>query len=309
MQNPFHSAHQHTLRHTVTCEGIGLHSGGVVRLALMPAEPDTGIVFKRTDVSAPVSYIPALYNHVTDTMLGTTLTNEHGVAVSTVEHLMAALWGAGVDNAYIELSAPEVPIMDGSSEPFLALIAQTGLAQQSSLRSFVRVLKPVTVKEGNSSATLLPAVSFTLDIDIDFAHHSIARQSASYDFGEVSFDAWLGRARTFGFAHEVEKMRSLGLARGGSLDNAIVVGEQGILNEGGLRYSDEFVRHKALDCVGDYFLAGARLIGGVKTSRPGHGINNKLLRALFADRRNWRYESRMGNALPDVAGRGLEAIN
>ena len=294
----FQSSHQHTLKTHISCAGVGLHSGETVSMTLMPAEPGMGIVFKRTDVSAPVSYIHARHEYVTDTMLGTTITNEHGISVSTIEHLMAALWGAGVDNAYIELSAPEVPIMDGSSEPFSFLIDCAGLEKQALPRAYIRILKPVSVKEGQSSASLVPADHFKLSIEIDFTHRAIARQVAQYDFSEVSFKQALARARTFGFAHEVEKMRQHGLARGGSLANAIVVGDTGILNDEGLRFHDEFVRHKALDCVGDYFLCGARIIGESVTVRPGHCINNKLMRALMTDRSAWRYETQMETPIP-----------
>lgn len=277
----FHSPFQHTLNTAVRCTGIGLHSGAPVHMRLTPAEEDTGILFKRTDVSAPISYVPAQYDRVTDTMLGTTIANEHGVAVSTIEHLMAALWGCGVDNAIIELDAPEVPIMDGSSNPFVFLVECAGVAKQSTPRTLLKVMSKLDVKDGASTATILPFGGFALNVTIEFPNPIIARQQAQYDFGRVSFKQMLSRARTFGFAHEVEKMRALGLARGGSLENAIVVDNAGILNEGGLRYADEFVRHKALDCVGDYFLAGARILGEVATSRPGHGINNKLMRALM----------------------------
>ncbi len=278
---------QTTLKQAVSCSGIGLHRGIEVHLRLLPAKADTGIVFRRTDVEKKRGLIPARHDLVTDTRLGTTLRNAHNVSVSTVEHLMAALWGAGVDNAVIELDAPEVPIMDGSSDPFMALIAQAGIRKLASPRKILRVYKEIEVVDGESVARVAPfegqEFGCGLDIAIDYPNTAIPRQNARYDFGRVTFAQALAGARTFGFAHEVEQLRAHGLALGGSLDNAIVVGEHGVLNPGGLRYSDEFVRHKALDCIGDLFLAGHRIEGAFTFTRPGHGINNKLLRALLAD--------------------------
>jgi UDP-3-O-[3-hydroxymyristoyl] N-acetylglucosamine deacetylase len=234
------------------------------------------------------NHVPATYDRVVETTLGTTISNEHGVTVSTIEHVMAALWGAGIDNAIVELDGPEVPIMDGSSEPFIFLLDCAGRTEQDVAKRVIEVLKPITVQEKDSTATLSPSEGFAIDITIDFPHKLINRQQATYDFSQTSFKQALCRARTFGFARDVEKMRSMGLALGGSLHNAIVLADEGILNEGGLRYNDEFVRHKALDCVGDYFLAGGAILGNVETLRPGHGINNKLLHALFADPANYR---------------------
>ena len=289
---------QHTLAHAVTCEGIGLHCGVMVTMVLKPAEENAGITFVRTDVAADKAVIPAQYDLVSDTRLGTSLVNEHGTAVSTIEHLMAALWGAGVDNVTIELNAPEVPIMDGSSEPFLFLIEGVGLREQSAPRRVIRVLKTVTVSNGDSMLTLHPHDGFAMDVTIDFAHKAIAKQQASYDFSRMTFGHMLSRARTFGFAHEVEQLRKLGLARGGSLDNAIVIGEEGVLNREGLRYNDEFVRHKALDCIGDLFLAGGMLLARVDTTRPGHGINNQALRALMADDTAWEWSTANAHEMP-----------
>jgi UDP-3-O-[3-hydroxymyristoyl] N-acetylglucosamine deacetylase len=241
--------------------------------------------------------VHATYDAVVETTLGTTIANKHGVTVSTIEHLMAAIWGAGIDNARIELDGPEVPIMDGSSEPFIFLLECAGRVQQRATRRVIELLKEVRVEEGGSVASIKPSEGFVLEVEIAFNHPLIATQKARYDFSETTFKQSLARARTFGFARDVEKMRSMGLALGGSLHNAIVVGEHDIMNEGGLRYADEFVRHKALDCVGDYFLAGAQLQGEIVTSRPGHGINNKLLRAIFADASNYRI---IGDAVADV---------
>lgn len=278
---------QHTVAAEVSCVGVSLHSGDMINMVIRPALPHTGIVFVRTDIEQH-NVVPATYDAVVETTLGTTIANKHGVSVATIEHLMAALWGAGIDNARIELNGPEVPIMDGSSEPFVFLLECAGRVQQRALKRVVEVLREVSVTEGASTATLTPYDGFTLNIEIAFKHPLIATQKAEYDFSDTSFKQALSRARTFGFEAEVEKMRSMGLALGGSLHNAIVVGESDIVNEGGLRYADEFVRHKALDCVGDYFLAGAAIQGMVNTVRPGHGINNKLIRALFADPANYR---------------------
>lgn len=277
------SVYQKTLRNPVTCSGIGLHSGQTVTLTLLPSKAGTGITFRRTDVPVHTGSIPARYDRVSATTLGTTISNEYGVSVSTIEHLMAALCGSGIDNALIEVNGPEVPIMDGSSEPFVFLIDCAGTITLDVPRRYLQVLKPVKVKDGKSYATLEPAEQFTLDLKIEFDHAAIARQSYHFEVSDDSFKQSLARARTFGFAGEVDRLRKAGLARGGSLDNAIVIGEKGVLNEGGLRYTDEFVRHKALDCLGDIYLAGGYLKGKVSAYRPGHGINNKLLRALFKD--------------------------
>jgi UDP-3-O-[3-hydroxymyristoyl] N-acetylglucosamine deacetylase len=289
---PFHSTYQTTLAGSVTCSGVGVHTGQTVVLTLHPAEADTGIQFVRLDVPEEKSVVRAFYLDVTDTMLGTTITNGHGVSVSTIEHLMAALWGMGVDNAIVTLTGAEVPIMDGSSEPFVFLIECAGIKPLTAHRDTLEILKKVSVQEGSSSASIRPFDGFALDISIEFPHAAIPRQRTVYDFARQDFRHALCRARTFGFAKDVEMLRARGLARGGSLDNAIVINEDGIMNEGGLRYNDEFIRHKALDCVGDFFLTGMRIRGAVTTSRPGHGINNKLLRALLADRSAWRLVTR-----------------
>jgi UDP-3-O-[3-hydroxymyristoyl] N-acetylglucosamine deacetylase len=289
MQNNHESEvqYQHTVAAEVSCVGVSLHSGDMVNMVIRPAQAHSGITFVRKDIDSPHNSIHATYDAVAETTLGTTIANKHGVTVSTIEHLMAALWGAGIDNARIELNGPEVPIMDGSSEPFVFLLDCAGRVQQRALKRVVEVLKEITVTEGGSTATISPHNGFVLEVEIAFNHPLIATQKARYDFADTSFKQSLARARTFGFARDVEKMRSMGLALGGSLHNAIVVGEDDIINEGGLRYADEFVRHKALDCVGDYFLSGAAIHGAVTTRRPGHGINNKLLRALFADPSNY----------------------
>lgn len=293
--------HQRTLQHPVTCIGVGLHTGEHIRLSLKPAPADSGIVFVRTDVDASIAEVPARYDLVSETQLGTTLTNEHGTKACTVEHLMAALWGCGVDNARIELDGPEVPIMDGSSEPFVFLIECAGTVAQNAPRVAIEILRDIEVKDGESTVLLQPADDFSVDISIDFAHDKIGAQHALYDFSQTTFKQALCRARTFGFAHEVEQLRKIGLARGGSLDNAIVLNEDEVMNPEGLRYNDEFVRHKALDCVGDYFLACGHIRGAIRTHRPGHGINNALLHAIFADAANYRIVPMQNADVPAAA--------
>ncbi len=289
----FHSNSQHTIASEITCSGIGLHSGETVAMKLCPAPANAGIIFVRSDIdggSSPRSKIAATYDMVTETTLGTTITNRFGVKTSTIEHLMAALWGLGVDNAIIELDAPEVPIMDGSSEPFIFLIECAGIRQQNAARKFITIDQEIKLSDGDSVAVISPHDGFIIDIDIDFSHDKIAQQNAKYDFDEVSFKQNLSRARTFGFKSDVDKLKSMGLILGGSLDNAIVLDDDKVINEGGLRFDDEFIRHKALDCVGDYFLAGMRIKGHITTSKPGHGVNNKLIHAIFANQDYWHLD-------------------
>ena len=286
-------SNQKTIKQPIQMTGIGLHSGAEVALRIEPAGADHGIVFMRSDVSDKAPSVPAHYDLVTDTKLGTTITNADGISVSTIEHLMAALWGAGVDNAAIHIEGPEIPIMDGSSWPFVQALANAGVTELGKQRKYIRILRPVTVRQGETAASVEPLLqedgSCTLDVTIDFEDAVIARHRAVYDFNRVTFEEALSQARTFGFAHEVEYMRSVGLARGGSLDNAVVVSkDEGILNKEGLRFSDEFVRHKALDAIGDLFTAGYRFEGHFTFVRPGHSINNQLLRAIFSEHENYQ---------------------
>ena len=278
---------QLTVANKVSCIGVGLHTGSRVTLTLHPASAGTGIVFRRLDISSERAFVPARHDAVSDTRLGTTLTNTFGVSVATVEHLMAALWGAGVDNVIAEVDGPEVPIMDGSSEPFTFMIECAGLKALPASRKILRVMKTIEVHEGKSMARVIPNMEgdegCVLDIEIDYDSEVISRQLARYDFRDISFKQSLSRARTFGFEHEVVALRKQGLALGGSLDNAVVVGKTDILNKEGLRYRDEFVRHKALDCLGDLYLAGVQIDGCFTFVRPGHAINNALLKALLAD--------------------------
>lgn len=282
---------QHTLTNRVSCVGVALHTGAKVAMALNPAPANTGIVFKRTDISGADNLVPALYKNVTGTMLGTTISNASGVSVGTIEHLMAALWGCGVDNALIELDGAEVPIMDGSSEPFVFLIECAGISEQNAPRRVIEILKKVEVTDGDKHASIAPSSHFGVSLEIHFGNNAIASQKHEFAAADVSFKTDLSRARTFGFEHEVSKLREMGLARGGSLDNAIVVSGDKVLNEGGLRYNDEFVRHKVLDCIGDVYLAGGVLQGHISASRTGHALNNKLLHALFNTEGAWRISS------------------
>ena len=278
---------QRTLKTPVSCTGVGLHSGVNVTLNLNPASPDTGVIFHRVDIDEKNNTVPATWDRVVDTRMCTAIGNEDGVTVGTIEHLMAALAGCGIDNACVELDGPEVPIMDGSSEPFVLLIESAGVVEQSAPRRVIRILKTVNVKVNDGQATLMPADQPSLNVEIDFDSTFISKQALSMGLVNGSFCKELARARTFGFLHEVEQMRAAGLAKGGSLDNAVVVSQDGVLNDGGLRFDDEFVRHKMLDAVGDLFLAGGHIIGQFSGIRSGHAVNNALLRALFADSEAW----------------------
>ena len=278
---------QRTLRNTIRATGVGLHTGKKVFLTLRPAPVDTGIVFRRVDLD-PVVEIAARADNVGDTTLSTTLV-KGDVRVSTVEHLLSAMAGLGIDNCYVELSAPEVPIMDGSAGPFVFLIQSAGIEEQKAPKQFIRIKRPFTVKDGDKVATFLPFNGFKMAFTIDFVH-PVFRDRATHaeiDFSSTSFVKEVSRARTFGFMHEIEYLRSKGLAQGGSLDNAIVIDEYRILNEDGLRYEDEFVKHKMLDAIGDLYLLGYSLIGEFRAYKSGHALNNASLRALIAERDAW----------------------
>ncbi len=278
---------QQTLASRIACEGIGLHSGAPVRMVLHPAEANSGIVFVRTDLRDAV--VPARHDAVVDTRLCTML-GRGKAQIGTVEHVLAALAGAGIDNARIEINGPEVPILDGSAEPFLFLIDCAGTRQLSAPRRAIRVLRKVRVERGEAFAELLPVASagLTLEFEIDFPAAAIGRQSLALELTPASFRAELAEARTFTLAEEVAQLRAAGLALGGNLSNALVVRDATILNPGGLRMEREFVRHKLLDAVGDLALAGGTLQAVYRSSRGGHALNNALLHALFASRANWR---------------------
>jgi UDP-3-O-[3-hydroxymyristoyl] N-acetylglucosamine deacetylase len=278
---------QRTLRNPIRATGVGLHTGDKVYLTLKPAPVDTGIVFRRVDLD-PVVEIKALAVNVGDTTMSTTLT-QGDVRVSTVEHLLSAMAGLGIDNAFVELSASELPIMDGSAGPFVFLLQSAGIEEQSKAKKFIRILKEVEVTDGDKVARFLPFEGFKVSFSIDFDHPVFHGRTADavMDFSTTSFVKEISRARTFGFMHEFEYLRSKGLARGGSVDNAIVVDEYRVLNEDGLRYEDEFVKHKVLDAIGDLYLLGNSLIGEFKAHKSGHGLNNALLRALLAQDDAW----------------------
>lgn len=282
------------------CRGIGVHSGARVAMVLHPAPSDSGVVFRRTDRGG--ACVTADWRNVQESPLCTTLTNREGVSVATVEHLLAAFAGAEIDNAIVELDGPEVPVMDGSAEPFLFLIERAGIVEQDAPRRAIKVLKPVRVAEEDCAAALEPDVGFSVTFEIDFSSQQVRRQDIALSIDAETFRTDVARARTFGFLEEVERLRAVGLARGGSLDNAVVVSDGKILNMGGLRYADEFVRHKVLDAVGDLYLAGGPIIGHFRGMRSGHAMNRRLLEALFADRTAWCWTTLGAAELGEAAG-------
>lgn len=285
---------QHTVASEVSATGVALHSGVRVQITLKSAPPDTGIIFRRTDLNPPLD-IPARADLVKETRLATTLVN--GTAkVATVEHLLAACVGCGIDNAIIELDNLEVPIMDGSSAPFVFLIEQAGVAEQDAARRYIEILEPVRVEMGDKFAELLPnsgSPQFEVDFTIDFSHPAIPDDQCRVrmKLDDEDFLSHISRARTFGFAYEVETLRSMGLAQGGSMENAVVLDEYKVLNREGLRFADELARHKVLDAVGDLFLLGHRVRGKYHAFKSGHELNNKLCLALQAKPSSWRYST------------------
>lgn len=290
---------QQTLASEVSCMGVGLHSGAQVTLTLQPAPANSGIVFVRNDLEEGANEILADYRSVCDTLLCTKISNDHGASVGTIEHLMAALSAMGVDNVRIEINGPEVPIMDGSSAPFVFLIESVGLQTQDQPRRFIKVLKPVSLEHEGKTVSLAPADDFIIDFSIEFASEAIGHQQIKFDVSASGFKNRYSKARTFGFLQEVEYLRSKGLARGGSLDNAVVVDGDRVLNETGLRYSDEFVRHKVLDAVGDLYLAGARLLGCFTAHKAGHQLNNMILHDLLADESAWCWTTQAAETRDD----------
>jgi UDP-3-O-[3-hydroxymyristoyl] N-acetylglucosamine deacetylase len=278
---------QRTLKNSIKATGVGLHTGDKVLLTLRPAAANTGIVFRRIDLDTPVE-IEARAVNVGDTSLSTTL-EKGDVRVSTVEHLLSAFAGLGVDNAYVDVSAPEVPIMDGSAAPFVFLIQSAGIVEQNVAKRFVRILRPIEVNDGDKKAALTPFDGFKMSFGIEFDHPAFIDRpkTAIIDFSSTSFVREVSRARTFGFLNEIEMLRENNLALGGSLDNAVVVDDYRVMNEDGLRYEDEFVKHKILDAVGDLYLLGHSLIGAFHGFKSGHALNNQLLHALMADQSAW----------------------
>jgi UDP-3-O-[3-hydroxymyristoyl] N-acetylglucosamine deacetylase len=282
---------QRTLRNAIRATGVGLHSGQKVTLNLRPGATNAGIVFRRVDLPQPVD-IPAAPHAVGDTRLSSCL-EKGGVRVATIEHLMSAFAGLGIDNAYVDLDGPEVPIMDGSASPFIFLIQSAGIEEQAAAKKFVRILKSVEVRQGEKWVRFDPYDGFKVTFSIDFNHPVFSRTNRTVimDFGETSFVKEVARARTFGFMQDVENMRAAGLALGGSLDNAVVMDEFRVLNSDGLRYEDEFVKHKVLDAVGDLYQLGHPILGEFKAHKSGHALNNMLLRELLADPKSWVYET------------------
>jgi UDP-3-O-[3-hydroxymyristoyl] N-acetylglucosamine deacetylase len=280
---------QRSLKNVVRATGVGLHTGQKVYLTLRPSAPDTGIVFRRVDLAEPVD-IPAKASRVGDTRLSSCLERD-GVRVATVEHLMSAFAGLGVDNAYVDLTAGEVPIMDGSAGPFIFLIQSAGIEEQNAAKKFIRIRETVEVKDGDKWAKFEPYAGFRLDFSIAFSHPVFQQSSQrlQLDFATTSYVKEISRARTFGFMQDVETMRAQGLGLGGSLDNAVVMDEFRVLNSDGLRYEDEFVKHKVLDAIGDLYLLGHPIVGAFSAHKSGHALNNKLARALLQDTAAWEF--------------------
>jgi len=278
---------QRTLKNSIRATGVGLHTGKKVLMTLRPAPANVGIVFRRTDLATPVD-IKATPENVGETQLGTTLVKD-GVKVSTIEHLLSAFAGLGIDNAFVELSAPEVPIMDGSAGPFVFLLQSAGIEELGSAKRFVRIKKSMRVEDGDKWARFDPFDGFKVNFEIEFDHPIFKKrlQTASMDFSTTSFLKEVSRARTFGFMRDLETLRARNLALGGTMDNAIVLDDFRVLNEDGLRYEDEFVKHKILDAIGDLYLLGHSLIGEFSGFKSGHALNNRLLRTLMADVTAW----------------------
>ncbi len=291
---------QRTPKKVIQATGVGLHSGEKVLLTLRPAPVNTGIIFRRIDLD-PVVEIPASYEHVSDTMLCTSLQHQ-GVRVATVEHLLSALAGLGIDNAYVDIDGPEIPIMDGSAAPFVFLIQSAGIQEQKAPKRFIRILKPVRIEEREKFVEFSPYNGYRVSFTIGFDHpvFNTKPQKAQFDFSVSSYVKHVCRARTFGFLSDYEKLRECDLAKGGSLDNAVVVDDYRVLNEDGLRFDDEFVKHKVLDAIGDLYLLGSGLIGAFQGHKSGHELNNKLLRALMVQQDAWEYAYFNAETIPPL---------
>ena len=281
---------QKTISNIVECMGIGLHGGDEVKIIFKPAPENSGIIFRRIDDQKNlVVEIKANFENVFSTTLCTSLSSVCGkYQIATVEHLMAALWGCGIDNIIIEINADEIPIMDGSSIEFVSLFENAGIIQQYVAKKYLEILKSIRVEEGDAYAELTPGKGFSINMEIDFAHKLISKQALHFTGSSNDFKLDLSSARTFGFIKDVEQLKKMGLAKGGSLENAVVLDEENILNKDGLRYSDEFVRHKVLDSIGDLYLAGYNIVGEFLGKKSGHKLNNLLLRKLFKDKSAWR---------------------
>ncbi|MCL5255246.1 MAG: UDP-3-O-acyl-N-acetylglucosamine deacetylase [Gammaproteobacteria bacterium] len=281
---------QRTIKQMIATTGVGLHKGNKVNLVLRPAAPDTGIVFRRTDLN-PMVEIKASPELVKDTRMCTCLINDDNIRISTVEHLLAAVAGMGIDNLYVEVDSHEIPIMDGSSHPFIYLLQSAGIQEQGKAKRFIKVKQPIRVEDGDKWAELLPHDGFKIDFAIDFDHPAIAdtNQVVSMDFSSQTFIRDISRARTFGFMKDIEYLRANNLALGGGFDNAVVLDEFRVLNTDGLRYDDEFVKHKILDAVGDLYMAGHSILGHLRAYKSGHALNNMLLVALMQHQEAWEF--------------------
>lgn len=295
-----HDHHERTIVAPAIIAGVGVHTGQRVRLAVRPAPSGTGIVFIRTDVSDLDNVIPVSGEAVVDARLNTKIRNAAGVELSTIEHLMAAFCALGVSNAIVEVDGPELPILDGSALPFVQLLDRAGFRRQEAPVRYIEILEPIRVQEGDKSAALLPCDRYEMRFEIDFPTPVIGNQVVDFVVDEKTFRDEIMAARTFGFAHEVEALRQAGLARGGSLENAVVIDGDQILNPGGLRMEREFVKHKALDAIGDLYVLGAPMLGRYEGVKAGHAVNNLLVRALLANPRAWREVTRT----PDLAMAG-----
>jgi UDP-3-O-[3-hydroxymyristoyl] N-acetylglucosamine deacetylase len=271
--------YQQTICKKEVISGIGLHTGEMVKLVISPLKEDAGIIFKRSDISTD-NIIPAKFFNVINTKLCTEISNKSGIRIATIEHIMAALWGMSIDNALIEVSGPEVPAMDGSSKEFINLIKKAGIKTQSKKRRYLKILDTIKVADEDKEIVIKNANDFTIDFNINFNHKSIGHQSYNLD-DSTKFENEIGNARTFGFLSDVEFLKKKGFARGASLDNSIGLNENGVVNDGGLRCENEFVKHKILDCLGDLFLSGYRIVGNVKANKAGHNLNNTILKKIF----------------------------
>ena len=280
---------QQTIANPIHCVGIGLHSGQKVSMIVHPDEVNIGINFVRKDVTPGEGYITGRWYNVTDTTMSTTIGNEYGVTLQTVEHLLAALRGCGIDNALIEVDGPEIPIMDGSAMPFVETILNAGIKDQQEDRNIIWVQRPIEYRNGEKYAVLMPDMEAKFTAEINFENPLIGTQVWSYNLSHDSFKSSISKARTFGFAHEIDSLIDAGLIKGGSLNNAIVVDDDEILNSEGLRYANEFVRHKVLDCIGDFALIGHQIVGHYFAKKPGHALNNQFIRTIFDNRSAWSY--------------------
>jgi len=289
VQSTMLGTNQQTIAATVEFEGITLHQGCIARMLIKPAPDNHGIVFKRIDLEVEDRYVQAKWDCVTDTALCTTISNADGVSVSTIEHLMAALAGCKIDNALIEINCPEIPIMDGSSQPFVTSFEQVGVVEQRSVRRALKILHPVEIIDDGAHIRLTPSESFSIDFEIDFNSEAVKEKTLDISLVNGTFNHYISGARTFGFLEDVDRMRAAGLGLGGSLSNVVVVDGAKVLNDDGLRFKDEFVRHKILDCVGDLYLSGGPIIGRVTAYKTGHYFNNRLLRELFSREDSWEW--------------------